>query len=356
MSPLWKRVWNAQASDTFYEKPSPTKTILSQQFIKNSALYESIHRNRNGHTDYRHLSIEGTPLFIFLQKKAAAGMTVEAAMVLPVFLFFFLNLSCALEMIRLQGNLELALRETGNQFSIYGAMLPAEVSPEPKEYGERDMGSGKGGILAELGDIALSNLYAKRAVIKYAGEDYLKQSPLTKGADGLQFMGSEIFQAGDCFELLMTYEVSAWMQMPGIRPFRMWNRYYGHFWNGYAMPGANAGAGGMPGADTGSAGVTVYVAENGSVYHRSRDCTYLSLTVREVAGSQIEHERNGNGGKYYRCKKCGKGDVPTEVFVGAEGERFHYDRNCSGLKRTFFSIFLEEADSYRPCSRCSGGG
>lgn len=344
MSPLWKKIWNAQKNNTFYQKPSPTKGNLSYCFIGNIVSDPSSHRNRNGQTDdchadgqrtdYQHASIEGTPLFIFPQKKVSAGMTVEAAMVLPLFLFFFLNLSCALEMIRLRGNLELALQETGNQFSVYGAVLLAEASPEQKA-------GGKSGILAEIGDLALSGLYAKRAVVKYAGEDYLKQSPLTKGADGLQFMESEIFTSGDCFELIMTYEVSTWAQVPGIKPFRMWNRYYGHFWNGYGIPD--------------DAGVTVYVAENGSVYHKKRECTYLVLTIREVAGWRVEYERSENGNKYYRCEKCGEGDMPATVFVGIEGERFHYSRDCSGLKRTVFSIFLKEAGAYRPCSRCSGG-
>lgn len=276
--------------------------------------------------------IKGTSLFIFLKQGLPAGMTVEAALVLPLFLFFFLNLSCALEMIRLRGNLELALWETGSKLSVYGHILST---------GEESQNE----LWAELGDIAFSYLYVKDAVIQYTGEEYLEQSPLTHDVNGLQFWESEIFTKGDCFEIVMTYEVSTWMEIPGIRPFRMWNRYYGHIWNGYEISGTDEA--GKPASET------VYVAVNGAVYHKNENCTHLQLTIREVASSQIGNQRNGSGGKYTLCEKCGKGAQPDMVFIGVEGDRFHYDRGCAGLKRTYFSILLSDAGKYRPCSRCS---
>ncbi|MCM1536012.1 MAG: hypothetical protein NC126_08850 [Clostridium sp.] len=283
---------------------------------------------------------KGTSLFTFFKRKLSAGMTVEAALVLPLFLFFFLNLSCALEMIRLQGNLELALWETGSKLSVYGHILSA--NPSEKEQAKK---SGQNEILAELGDIAFSYLYVRNAVTQYVGEEYLEQSPLTHGVNGLQFLESEIFTEGDCFEIVMTYEVSTWMDIPGIRPFRMWNRYYGHIWNGYEISGT--GEAGRP------ADETVYVAENGVVYHKTPDCTHLQLTIQEVDKEQVGNKRNAGGGKYTICEKCGKGASPETVFIGKEGDRFHYDRGCAGLKRTYFSILLSDAGKYRPCSRCS---
>ena len=55
------------------------------------------------------------------------SMTVEAAVVLPLFLFFFISLSSSVEMIRLHGNISLALMETGNKISYYGAFLKSPV-------------------------------------------------------------------------------------------------------------------------------------------------------------------------------------------------------------------------------------
>lgn len=336
MSPLWKakeKLIRKNLSN-INQNPSP---IIGNHIVAGLAQDQNPNQQNYIFPKSSHcVSIEGTSLFTFLKQKISAGMTVEAAIVLPMFLFFFLNLSCALEMIRLQGNLELALWETGRKLSIYGHILSTDSSAKAQS---------DNGILSELGDVAFSYSYVKNAVIKYAGEEYLEQSPLTYGTKGLQFIESEIFTEGDCFEIVMTYEVSTWMDVPGIRPFRMWNRYYGHIWNGYEVSGAN---------ELGETiSETVYVAENGVVYHKNKNCTHLLLTIREVDSRQVGNERNGNGGKYTLCEKCGKGVCPATVFIGVEGDRFHYDRDCSGLKRTFFSILLADADKYRPCSRCS---
>lgn len=274
-------------------------------------------------------------LSALLSGKARAGMTVEAAIVLPIFLFFFVNLGCAIEMIRLHGNLELALRETGNKMSVYGYALD-------RGGVEEDAESGFG---QEILDIAFSYTYVKGQIIKYAGEDYLNQSPLVYGTDGLQFIESEIFTDQDQFELVLTYAVSPWMQVPGVRTFRMANKYYGHIWNGYELEAASH--------DNNVIKEYVYVAQNGTVYHESLSCTHLSLTIREISAAQVPFERNESGGKYTCCEKCGKGASPTVVYIGVEGDRYHYDRDCPGLRRSVYTLERREAQArYRPCSRC----
>lgn len=276
--------------------------------------------------------IEGTSLSAFLKRGLSASMTVEAAIVLPLFLFFFVNLSCAIEMLRLHGNLQLALWHTGTQMSIYGHVLT-------------DSEKSRSVLLEELGDITFSYGYVKREIVKYAGERYLEESPLIHGADSLQFLESEIFTSENHFQIVMTYGVSPWIQMEGVRTFRMANKYYGHLWNGYQIPGTE-----NPDAE---AMKTVYMTENGQVYHEDRNCTHLRLTIREVPASGVDRERNQNGGKYTLCEKCGAGLEPQNVYIGVEGDRYHYDSNCSGLTRTVYAVLMAEAEQYRPCSRCS---
>lgn len=300
----------------------------------------SIHNRPSSKRDNKNLPfkmhfkfpIEGTSLFAFLGQRLSAGMTVEAALVLPLFLFFFLNLSCAVEMIRLHGNLELALWQTGNRMSVYGYVLSGTERQEE-------------GSLQELEDVAFSYMYVKRQVVKYVGESYLEESPLLYGTDSLQFLESEIFTSQDEFEIILTYGVSPWISMKGVHPFRMVNKYYGHIWNGYCIPGTD-----NPEETTQE---TVYIAENGEVYHTDRYCTHLKLTIREIKSSRIGEERNETGKKYTLCEKCGKGTMPEKVYVGAEGDRYHYDRDCPGLTRTVFAILKIEAEKYRPCSRCT---
>ena len=58
-----------------------------------------------------------------LQRTCVRGsMTVEAALVLPLFCFFVISMGNAIEIIRLHGNLEVALWNVGRQIGVYGAL------------------------------------------------------------------------------------------------------------------------------------------------------------------------------------------------------------------------------------------
>ncbi|MCM1044773.1 MAG: hypothetical protein NC417_04620 [Candidatus Gastranaerophilales bacterium] len=325
MSLLWR---NDRPTKKENKMPSPKHSTGRSDHALTRKLWEKFTTSIKGISPSAFLDL-------FLSGKVRASMTVEAAIVLPIFLFFFINMGCAIEMIRLHGNLELALRETGNKLSVYGYVL------ERDDAAEKD-GSGLG---QEVLDIAFSYTYVKGQIINYAGKEYLNQSPLIYGTDGLQFVESEIFTGEDQFELVLTYAVSPWMQMPGVRPFRMANKYYGHIWNGYEL-------GNMP-RDNSVTKDYVYLARNGTVYHESPNCTHLALTIREVSMSRVPYERNESGGKYTCCEKCGRGVSPETVYIGVQGDRYHYDRDCPGLRRSIYTLEREEAQArYRPCSRC----
>ena len=284
--------------------------------------------------------LKGTSLFAALSRKAGGGMTVEASIVLPLFLFFFLNLGCAMEMIRLHGNIQLAVWEIGSRLSVYGYALDSGEMPEG---GEQDDDWWR-----DLAGIAVSSTVIKRKITDSVGGAYLDQSPLTDGTGGLQLWESSVFGSGDEIDILVTYSVSPWSSLVGISPFRMSNRYYSHIWNGYDL------AGGGNQGDVQGTSQTVYVTDTGTVYHLSDQCSYLNLSVSQVPAGMIEGERNQNGGKYYPCSRCAGGNGPLVLFITRDGDRYHYDRKCSGLKRTIHTMAIEKAmeSGYAPCSRC----
>jgi len=88
----------------------------------------------------------------------------------------------------------------------------------------------------------------------------------------------------------------------------------------------------------------VYVAENGTVYHSSRSCTYLMPDI-------VSSDRGSAENNHYRaCEYCGGGNSSL-VYITTEGECYHSSRNCSRLKRTVSRKKLSEV-SLPPCSKC----
>lgn len=266
------------------------------------------------------------------------GMTVEASILLPLLLFVFLNLGCAIEMIRLHGNLQLALWQIGREVSLYGYVLDSGEEPKEAQAGEKGQGDA---WWKRLAGIAFTSFFVKGRLTDLAGEAYLDSSPLTKGADGLALWESDLFGTEDIVDIVVTYSVSPWIGIAGFPGFRMANRYYSHLWNGYGLPGEEA-----------EQSRTVYVTESASVYHLYRDCTHLKLSITTIPAEQAAQVRNQAGSRYRPCEKCTGGMEPGTFYVTKEGDCYHYVRECPGLKRQVRSLKLEEAGNLPLCSRC----
>ena len=330
-------LWNSERQKkqlTKRKKPSPTYQSIFSDSARNS---KSSLDGRLRCPSVKSCFIKGTSLLTSLLGDVRAGMTVEASIVLPLFLFFFLNLGCAIELIRLHGNLQLALWQAGNKLAVYGYVL---------DSGEKPEGSAAGDWWRGMSGIALSSTYVRGQIIDFAGEQYLDQSPLKDGRNSLQFWESEMFGDEDEIDIIVTYSVSPWSSLIGFSSFRMANRYYSHVWNGYGVQGEDS----EPSAET----KTVYVTETGTVYHTTESCTHLRLSTQPVTASEIGTFRNQNGGKYYPCTRCANGGMPTVLYITKEGDRYHFTRECSGLKRTVTAMPLKAAKQagYVPCSRC----
>lgn len=106
-----------------------------------------------------------------------------------------------------------------------------------------------------------------------------------------------------------------------------------------------------PEEETGDNEIYVYVAENGSVYHSACTCTYLSPHISAAPEAAVGSLRNRSGAKYYPCEYCGGGG--GTIYITPDGNRYHGDRECSRLKRTYTKIRLSET-SLPPCSKCGG--
>lgn len=96
----------------------------------------------------------------------------------------------------------------------------------------------------------------------------------------------------------------------------------------------------------------VYVTEYGTVYHESRACSYLNVTVRAVSGAQIEKKRNSSGRKYTLCERCSKSTSTGMVYISDGGEKYHLSANCSGLKRTVLEKEREDVADMPACHKC----
>ena len=304
MSSSWKKSNYKQTNKT----PSPTLCNVELQQI--SRVYKKILRS----------FMERISVFTYQKEKGMGGsMTVEAAVVLPLLLFFFLHIMSAVEMLRLHGKLTFGLWECGKELTVYAAM-PGETE-------------------LDTPDIAVSYIYVKSRLEKFLGKEYLENSPLRTGANGINYLASDYDEG--CIDIGISYSVAPQISVFPMGDIRLVNRYYGKVWDGY---------------DNALNLRFVYVTVYGEVWHKSLDCTHIHHVIRETDWSGISGLRNANGGRYSACELCREDEKGAKTYYTEQGDRYHRSKECPALVRYIRAILWEEDLAYSPCSRCAGEG
>ena len=139
------------------------------------------------------------------------SMTVEAAFVVPFFLFFFMNVLTAFDILRLQSNLTAAMHQVGNRIAIHQfeaiyaedviAGVATAMDPEATQADNAEHGNPMYNILVD----AVSIGYAKSAIVDYLGTEYLNNSPVEGGSGGLSFLASSISANSGLIDIVCTY-------------------------------------------------------------------------------------------------------------------------------------------------------
>lgn len=278
---------------------------------------------------------------ISLPLSVRGSMTLEAAMAVPLFLFFVMNLLFLFEAIRLQSGLQAALQQAGEE--VCEAAYYTRFGPGEGEEGEAEQ---TGGTALSL---LISETYVRDKVTSYLGDAFWKHSCVTGGKAGLSFAQSRIMTEGGRVEITVNCRIRPFVRIVAFPDFPIQARYCGHAWVGWT-PGSELPAESVSGSEE----ETVYVTKYGEVYHKDPECIYLNPQIMAVSASQIDQYRSGNGAKYYPCECCKPGESGI-VYITKEGIRYHSDRNCSGLVRHLTIMESDTAaENYRPCPICGG--
>lgn len=240
------------------------------------------------------------------------SMTLEAALVVPIFFFAMLALVYLLEMMSIRMTVHHALHSVGREIA-----QAAYTSPMISAYG------------------------IKQHMIQNIGKERLDKSIIVGGAEGLDCSQSRSDWNTAVITLSVSYNLEIPVLMFRIPLDRQEDEVKVKGWTGYA-------AGEVGDQDR----EVVYVTDHGLVYHKDLSCTYLALSVRAVNREEMETLRNQSGGKYDACQYCKADSGGNVCYVTDYGESYHTSLDCSRLKRNIYAVPLEEASMLGGCSKC----
>ena len=239
-------------------------------------------------------------------KHEKGSLTVEAALILPMFMMGLLTLVSVLLM------------------HLAGMRIQASLLSEAERLAVR-MEDGE--------SIAVSSV--RDEIARSIPEDTLRF--IENGSDGLDLSGSRLDD--EYIILSLNCNLVPLTDFFGLIKVPLTRRCLAHAWTGYEN-------GFFPDTEY------VYVTEDSDVYHIDRECSHILLTVVETSPEEVGSLRNDNGGRYRPCEICHSSLSDERLYVTPEGDRYHKSISCSALKRTVRAIRKSETGNRRPCSRC----
>lgn len=264
------------------------------------------------------------------------SMTIEAALVIPLFLSAMISLLGIMEIFDVQMRLEGALFQVAKEMAVQG-------------YAYERLAGGKEKTSSIPLSVAFSESYVRAQVQKNVTASFLDHSVIKNGRKGMLYSFSRIMEA-DRIELRIVYRVAPRLMLVPFPKTWTMSQVVIRAFTGYDPKRPL-----MTGDEDDSARY-VYVTQCGHAYHKSRSCSHLQLSVRLADLSEIGTMRNEEGGRYRPCRICHASRRTGEaVLVTNLGDRYHRTVTCPGLKRTISCIPLREAAGYTPCQRCSAG-
>lgn len=265
---------------------------------------------------------DGERRFLF-----SGSMTVEAALVLPWFLFGMLAMLQFAGIQLYVSSLLVGMQDTAKDMAGYAYIQNMGVSA-----GE--------GLTSDIIAGGLSAAYARSRI--------LNQTGITEEQGSFHLLQSS-FQ-DNVIDLVGSFKPTHTYTIMPVRKLTSVIRARVRAWTGReGQLGEENGEGNKEETTE----KLVYVTETGHVYHRDENCTHLKLSIQTVSKGDLVHIRNSSGGKYHACEKCGRGDTDS-VYISTYGNKYHTSLSCSGLKRTISTVSVSDLEGWKACSKCGG--
>lgn len=337
--------------------------VQVKQIITNIIKYKIKHKKRNhkkqklnslqvqGYLRKHNSVVSSTSKSTFLSAPliVTGSMTIEAAITIPLFLLIMIALIYFMLIINFQNFLYQNMTNTAKNISRYsyaiekvGEILGQQTSSEIQTNTSQKLSDLS--ITEDLLKGGLTGIYAFNKILDRNVRELAKNLGIYGGLSGINMLESDLSKQEDV-DLAIAYTVKIPMISSEIYKMSFINRCYFRNFIGKSIDIKSV-----------KSKKTVYITKSGSVYHIYIDCTHIELSILSVPYSDVAFLRNKSGGKYKKCEKCVNKAVNEEnyVIVTTDGDRYHVNKECSGIIRNVIAIDISQIESRTLCKRCAG--
>ncbi len=252
----------------------PTITLKYQPFPKQACIHKIINEpiDSNPQDDIYNLGehpCQKASLCSFFK----GSYTLEAAVIIPVAAVFFLTLLFFFRVLQIQTEVQEALN-----------------------YASRKTACEASAVSSQTGLLVSAEAYFRKELGTYS----LPEKYIRGGKHAITMAKSDL--SGNYINLQVNYYIKIPISFFEVKGVGICQKSKSHKWIGDRTDGKQSDY--------------VYVTKHGTVYHRSRKCHYLDLSIKSTDYAQISSMRNKNEHKYSACSGCvAKNHVAGKVYV-----------------------------------------
>lgn len=259
-----------------------------------------------------------------MNQKNKGYITVEASMIVPLFLFFMLGMSGLYMTVMAEAHIHQALASAVDYV--------AQCSYLENKLLFNKNADQKNSVFSveELVDVVV----IKQKLHTYIGNDYYVDRMIAGGKSGIVITVESDVANEKIMLVTARYFTKISLPLLGTYSIPLSNQIKQKAFVGFSKE------------EYINSDYYVYVTPNREAYHMRRDCTHLVLDIKSV----LEKYKN----RYVPCYYCGIQATGGRIYVTKENSVYHSTRDCVGLKRTVTREKLSAVKGIGACSRCGG--
>lgn len=277
------------------------------------------------------------------------SLTVEAALVFPIFFFAIVIFLYLFQLIYVQETIQGALYQTAGYYAKQGylydrvndtyAIQPSEEITKITEA-------------LQVKEFLTSKVYEAKFV-EYLGSKNQQFTIIEGGVEGISIQPQSDYYEDGTVDVCAYYVCRIPVLFFSIDSFPCMQRAVAVNWSGKSAVSRYAQ---IETAKEEEKENGVYMTATGTKYHTHSDCTHLKLFIHQTTYRQVSHQRNKSNEKYRACEKCARKANLTDasiLFITDEGDCYHTSKQCSGLKRTVNEVMISDLPPGTDCcKRC----
>lgn len=277
--------------------------------------------------------------FLFSSRKGS--LTLEAAIALPLYMFFLIAILYILNILHIQNVFQAAMEEASRKINSYAYV--AEQFEELKEEERAAVGSQDPGFVLNLAKHQISKITIRNSFFTEQIKNIADSSYIKNGSKGII-----ISLGGNDLSEYIDFNISYMVQLPflpsGIFYIPITQRCYFKPFVGTDITEKKGGY-----------CEYVYITATGSVYHTTPYCTYLNRYYDVITDEQLNVTWDTAEG-YHACPHCAYNQPIGPASFLCPGRNVYHNRtDCIYIETFVYKIPKDKTGIMPMCSRCKKG-